>query len=549
LTHSQYHEYNGISSHNNLRGVYLEMVTRAVEDSSHEGKSAGTNVTGAGRAVPSRRGLNAYIAGITLTAAALTAILVMYRPFSSPADIILGAVFLTLICIAGLYPIHVAPKTKISVTTAAVFATVLLFDPLMAVIVAGGGVAISQFFVKKKSWPNRIFSIAQSVLFTGTAALVYAAMGTFNASPVFISAYGIFRAITAAVAMYLVNSAAVSAAAGFQLHKNPIGIWVAGSKQAVVQELALVTIGLASAMIAEQAPWAIVLMLAPVVVIFYSFNRMAALNMKVESQLDELKATQAKMVESARMASIGTMVAGIAHQINNPMFVIRGRAETLCEEADEHLKTPSARRAVQVIFEMADRVSRIVNSLIPNSQVSEEGIACCDVNEVGRNTLLLLEPKLLKSCVEVSTALAEGLPPCMGDACEMQEMLINLVDNACNAMPQGGKLSIATRETDSGISIRISDTGLGITPDNLTRVFSPFFTTRKGSGGVGLGLYVSKHIAEKYGGSISVSSKVGAGAAFTISLPSGAQKTLKAERHSPMSRLVASGSGNPRRER
>jgi two-component system NtrC family sensor kinase len=315
-----------------------------------------------------------------------------------------------------------------------------------------------------------------------------------------------------------------------------------------VQELALLAIGLATAMIVEQAPWAIVLMLAPVVVIYYSFNHMAALNAKVENQLQELKATQAQLVESARMASIGTMVAGIAHQINNPMFVIRGRAETLCEDADEHLKTPSARKAVQVIFEMADRVSRIVNSLMPNSQVSENGLACCDVNEVVNNTLLLLEPKLLKSSVIVSTALAESLPPCMGDSCEIQEMLINLVDNACNAMPQGGKLSVATRETDSGISIRVSDTGTGIAPENMTRVFSPFFTTRKGSGGVGLGLYVSKHIAEKYGGNISVDSQVGTGTVFTLALPSGAIKTASVRRQRLPAWLVASGINSPRRE-
>jgi two-component system NtrC family sensor kinase len=275
---------------------------------------------------------------------------------------------------------------------------------------------------------------------------------------------------------------------------------------------------------------------------------MTALNARVESQMQELKATQAQLVESARMASIGTMVAGIAHQINNPMFVIRGRAETLCEDADEHLKTQSARKSVQVIFEMADRVSRIVNSLMPNSPISEEGIAYTDVNEVVRNTLLLLESKLLKSRVEVNMALAEGLPPCMGDSCEIQEMLINLVDNACNAMPQGGKLMVTTRETDSGISIRVSDTGTGISPENLTRIFSPFFTTRKGSGGVGLGLYVSKHIAEKYNGSISVDSQVGTGTVFTLSLPSGALKTASVRRQQMQAWLVASGINNPRRE-
>jgi two-component system NtrC family sensor kinase len=106
-------------------------------------------------------------------------------------------------------------------------------------------------------------------------------------------------------------------------------------------------------------------------------------------------------------------------------------------------------------------------------------------------------------------------------------MLINLVDNACNAMPDGGKLAVATRETESGLSIRVSDTGTGISGENLARIFSPFFTTRKGSGGVGLGLYVSKHIAEKYGGSITVDSRIDKGTVFTVNLPSGSKKMIK----------------------
>jgi two-component system NtrC family sensor kinase len=110
-------------------------------------------------------------------------------------------------------------------------------------------------------------------------------------------------------------------------------------------------------------------------------------------------------------------------------------------------------------------------------------------------------------------------------------MLINLVDNACNAMPNGGKLSVTTRETDSGLSIRVSDTGMGISSENLSKIFSPFFTTRKGSGGVGLGLYVSNHIAEKYGGTISVDSQIDKGTVFTVSLPNGSKKLTNKPQH------------------
>ncbi len=491
-----------------------------------------------------------YIALLAVAAVAAVALLEVNRPFYFSSSIILQMVFLALACLAEPYPVHVAPKTKVSVTTAAVFAAVLLFEPLAAVIIAGVSMAVSHLFLKqKKTWANRFFDVSQVILVTAGASLVYGVLGTMSASPALISAYGIFRVVAAAAAMYLLNTVAVSVIVALQLRKNFFNIWIAGVKSSAVEEIALVAIGFISALLVQQAPWAVALLLVPVVVIYYSFKRMAALNLKVESQLDELKAVQSQLVESARMASIGTMAAGIAHQINNPMFVIRGRAEILCEDADEHLKTPSAKRAVQVIFEMADRVSRIVNSLLPHSQISEDGVASSDVNESVRNALLLLEPKILKSNVEISMKLAENLPLCMGDACEIQEMLINLVDNACNAMPQGGKLSVSTRITGSGISIRVADTGTGISAEKMANIFNPFFTTRKGSGGVGLGLYVSRHIAEKRGGSIKVESQPGKGTAFDILLPAfRPQNTARREHRQRETMLVGTGSGNTSRE-
>ena len=115
------------------------------------------------------RSLDAYIAVMVLAGAALAAALAAFRPYHAQANPFLAAAFLALVCLAGLYPVHVAPKTKISVTSAAIFAAVLLFDPLTAVIIGGAGVAATQLFTKKKDWINRVFSTSQAVLFTGTA--------------------------------------------------------------------------------------------------------------------------------------------------------------------------------------------------------------------------------------------------------------------------------------------------------------------------------------------------------------------------------------------
>jgi signal transduction histidine kinase len=503
--------------------------------------------SGKAPAKQSRRGLNIYIAAVTMAAADLFAAVAVYRPFAASINVPLAAVFGALIWAAWLFPIRLTPKTKVYVFTPPLLAMAMLFPPMTVIGAAVGGTAAAQFFIKKASWSSRIFNTAQTTLFAGAVAMVFSSLFSLNGPHALASAYGVLCAVAGFAVMYLVNSLVVSGAAGLQLHKSLFTIWKSGNAEAIQPEIALASFGLAAAMVIEQISWAILLMVVPIIVIYYLFRKTANLNEKVQHQLVELEATQAQLVETARMASIGTMVAGIAHQINNPMFVIRGRAETLCQDGDEHFKTDSARKAVKVIFDMSDRVSRIVNSLLPDSHICEDGVACSDVNEVVRNTLLLLEPKLLKSRVDVKTTLAENLPLCLGDACEIQELLINLVDNACNAMPQGGKLSVMTRETASGITIRLSDTGTGISDENLKHIFSPFFSTRKGSGGVGLGLYVSKHIVEKHGGSITVDSHPGTGTVFTITLTGRTLKSGLMEKLEAGAKPLASGSGSRRR--
>jgi two-component system NtrC family sensor kinase len=218
------------------------------------------------------------------------------------------------------------------------------------------------------------------------------------------------------------------------------------------------------------------------------------------------------------------MVAGIAHQINNPMFVIRGRAETLLLDAAQHLKDEPTKKHVQTIYEMADRVSRVVNSLLPASQMMEDGTVCSDVNECVQNAVSLLEPKIFKSNVTLKLELKKGLGKVYGEACEIQEVVINLVDNACNAMPRGGTLMLKTEPADNAVLLRVIDSGTGISRENIERLFSPFFSTRKGGGGIGLGLYVARHIAKKHGGDISVSSEAGQGSIFSVVLPMAIQR-------------------------
>ncbi|MFC1926875.1 sensor histidine kinase [Chloroflexota bacterium] len=485
--------------------------------------------------------LRIYIGFIAVSGVALLVYL-LFRGFPdlSLQNSLLAATFALFIGIAGIYPIPISMKTKAYVTTAAIFAALLLFDPVIATLVAVTGAAFSQIFIRR-GWYNTLFNVGQTILYVGLASLTYNALTGGLTAMTFTSFGSVVALPVAAGIAYLVNSCAVAAAAGLQIKQNPIKIWLRGSREASIQELALFAFGFLCALAIHQVPWAIVLMVIPVVIIYYSFKRLVLLNEMVKTQMDELKATQAQLVQSARMASIGTMMMGISHQINNPIFIIKGRAETLLSSAEQYVKSKKGRQHLEIIFNMADRVGRVVNSLLPSSRPSEDGKPCTDVNEVLENVITLLEPKIIHSNVRLYRRYDEKLHFVSGDATEIQELFTNLVDNACDAMPHGGELVLTTSVKDSLVVAEVTDSGVGIPQENLENIFSPFFTTKKVGQGVGLGLYVAKQIAQKYGGTISVRSECGRGTTFSVFLSSGVRPVQSTDREAM---AVASGSGN-----
>ncbi len=471
--------------------------------------------------------LRMYIGCVVAAAFLLTIRLAVTSPSFSLTQLAIGSGFVVMIALAGIYPIHLSPKTKVSVSTAAVFAAILFFEPLAASTIAAAGVLIAHL-ARKRGVLNTVFSVGQTVLFSALAGITFRII---NPGGLLTGTAAFAGMVAAALVLYMVNSVSVALAAGLQTGHSPVTIWLSGTKQSLAQELALASLGFVGAVVAGQSPAALAFILIPVVVIYQSFKRLATLNEQVKNQLDELKVTQAQLVESARLASIGTMVAGIAHQINNPMFVIRGRAETLLLDAAQHLKSDQSKKHVQTIYEMADRVSRVINSLLPASQVTDAGTLCSDVNECVRNAVSLLEPKILKGNVSLKLELQKGIDKINGEACEIQELIVNLVDNACNAMSGGGTLLLKTEPMENAVLLLVADSGTGISAENIDRVFSPFFSTRKGGGGIGLGLYVARHIAQKHGGDISLSSQAGKGSVFSVLLPTavqGERRKLKA---------------------
>lgn len=231
---------------------------------------------------------------------------------------------------------------------------------------------------------------------------------------------------------------------------------------------------------------------------------------------------------SSRLASIGELAAGVAHEINNPLTVILGFSHLLLRKcADEKV-----RQDLEAIYSAAARAAKVVENLLTFARHREPQKQYADVNDVVRKTLELRAYELKTSNIEVVTELAADLPKTMVDFHQIQEVFLNIVLNAEQAMTEanrGGKLRIKTGETNGCIRISFADNGPGIPIELLKKVFDPFFSLRRERGGTGLGLSVSHGIVTSHGGRIYAKSRPGKGATFFVELPVTTKNTNEAK--------------------
>lgn len=468
------------------------------------------------------RRIKIYIAGVTLGGAiALSSVLVFFPPAVTGQELFLAAVLTLFIGIASAYPVKIAPKVQFSTATAPIFVAVLLLPPATAVIVSIAGTLMAETFLKK-SWFNTLFTTGATAIEVGIASSIYHLVGTPQAMSVSVVGYRNLLAILAvATSQYLVNTGLVSLGASLQLGYNPVRLWLGRLKSELTGEIALFSLGFVAALVTAQWLGAIAVLVVPVVIVYRAIERgtkNALLSEKLEQQLQELKQTQAQLVESAKLASLGTLAAGVAHEINNPMFAIQGRADLLLSRADEHLKSPRALHHLQVIREMSDRVNAVVRTLLSFSRELDDSEQV-DLRQAMDDSLRLAGS--YNSCPYIE--IIRDYPPepvvVKGSFSKLGQVFLNLILNARDAMPQGGRLTLQIRREDSLAQVIISDTGVGIPRENLERIFDPFFTTKEPGKGVGLGLFIAQGIVRKHQGTLEVKSEVGKGATFIVSLP------------------------------
>jgi PAS domain S-box-containing protein len=236
----------------------------------------------------------------------------------------------------------------------------------------------------------------------------------------------------------------------------------------------------------------------------------------VITDLSERRRFQQQLLQSGKLAAIGELAAGVAHEVNNPLFAILGLVEFLLKDSEPGTK---AHDRLQLIQSTALEIKEIVRSLLDFARESSNERAVVGLDQVVRETVTLVSRTTAGHGVEMVEEFGEG--PFLVEASpnQLKQVFLNLIGNARQAMPNGGTIRIALSADDDAVEAVVADTGEGIAPEHLQRIFEPFYTTKRDRGGTGLGLSVSVGIAETHGGSLTAASTPGAGAAFTLRLP------------------------------
>lgn len=268
-------------------------------------------------------------------------------------------------------------------------------------------------------------------------------------------------------------------------------------------------------------------LLAPQLAIFI---RNARLYQELEDRVEAQRLAEERLVRSAKLAAVGEMAAAVAHELNNPLTTVTGFTELILETLP---KDSPEFEDLSLVLQEAQRSRSVVRRLLDFSRQGEILRVESDVNEVISTVLALVHHLVGTSGIEIRVEMWDDPPSIRIDRNQMQQVFLNLIHNAIQAMPEGGDLVIQSqldrREEGEWIAVHIKDNGVGIGEDHLERIFEPFFTTKPSGEGTGLGLSVSYGIVSEHGGHIDVISKVGEGSTFSVWIPVKAPNSAESE--------------------
>jgi two-component system NtrC family sensor kinase len=245
---------------------------------------------------------------------------------------------------------------------------------------------------------------------------------------------------------------------------------------------------------------------------------------RLETADRKMNELNAQLVHSDKLAALGKMAAGVAHEINNPLAVIAektGWMEDLLTEEDFQKSQHFAeyKKSLGKIEEHVERARKVIHGMLGFARRMEPHLEDVDINEVLDQTITFLESYARTNNIVIEKELETDLPIMASDRAQLQQVFLNLLTNAVDAIGKNGKIYLTSRRIDSEIAVSVRDNGPGIPKEYQSRVFEPFFTTKQSGKGTGLGLSVIYNIVSSMGGSIALDSEEGKGTTFTVRLP------------------------------
>lgn len=251
-----------------------------------------------------------------------------------------------------------------------------------------------------------------------------------------------------------------------------------------------------------------------------SYREIVYLNQELSKYIDQLEKTQRQLIQSEKMNALGELSASVAHEINNPLAGVLVYSKLLAKKANSGVT--NREEMVTTLGKIENAVtycSNIVRSLLDFARQTEPALKPVNISDIIDQVMTLVGHQAANKKITVIRKEENPVPPVMADFAQIQQVFVNLVVNAIQAMSEGGKLTITVASEDSFVRTGFTDTGAGIKPEHMQKLFTPFFTTKSEVKGVGLGLSVSYGIVERHGGKIEVQSEVGKGSTFTVVLP------------------------------
>ena len=236
----------------------------------------------------------------------------------------------------------------------------------------------------------------------------------------------------------------------------------------------------------------------------------------LQQKVDELKKTQQQLIRSAKLASLGKLAAGVAHEINNPLAIILNYCYLLLRRLGEQ---EAYGKNLKMMISEVTRCSRIVKSLLDFAREAPPEMHKVDLNRLIEHSLTLMKDQSAFFNIKVIKNFDNNCPHINADADQLEQVFMNIILNAAEAMPEGGSLTIRTAKKDGYVEVRFADTGYGIRQKDISKIFDPFYSTKEVGKGIGLGLSVSYGIIERHNGSIEVTSSLRKGTIFILKFP------------------------------